>query len=807
MLVEEADPEDLPQDVLDVMALEVEAPSTSINTAPQEPSLSPDEDLVLAAEKFDQLLAGDLAEADLCDDETVSVIQQKIEQKMSELKCHPTAALWLQFMHLMDMLRRLIKAERTGNWSLHLSTVREMMPFLAAVGHNLYTKSLQLYLQDMMQLEVTHPYVYASFQQGYHVIRRSDRLWAGLSTDLTIEQGLMRSAKSTGGLTRGRGMSEAQRTVWLLSMPACAAVNGAMQVFAGLNYATSEQHVDLTDARQKQDEKDVREMVGFLESRDPFEESEKPKNIVTGEVAYPSVNAHQALEVGNIILQKMWGKKIEEFTFKCCDQATTMINASKNAFRIGEDIISVDPQLLFQRIASTVPGLHDGDEKAGVFKYELSAYPTSLFESPLLFLQSTKSDLADEMWKSASASINMPVLLEGGVVHFVIDGGALLHLIPWSRGAPFASIIQSYVNYTKRRYQDVTVVFDGYLSGPSTKDPTHHRRQKTKACTDVEFELGMTLNVRKEIFLANKNNKQRFIRFLSAALDRNSCTTVCAEGDADMLIIAMALESAKHKTTVVIGDDTDLLVLLCHHVVETQHDVFLHPSHHNRSKARKSWHIQHTRKVLNTGFDLCHLLPVIHAISGCDTTSRPFGIGMRGVLNRFKKSVQLREEAVAFTKDPDDMSPEKVIEAGEKMLIILYDGTAKSLDELRFKMFCTKVATGTVFLKVHSLPPTSAAAKNHSLRVYYQVQEWLSNSKLNKLDWGWKKVDNRLVPVTTDLPPAPAHILSIIRCGCKTGCDTNQCTCRKHGLDCSPACARCSGVHCSNTERISTESE
>ncbi|KAL8575021.1 hypothetical protein ACOMHN_063553 [Nucella lapillus] len=307
MLVEEADPEDLPQDVLDVMALEVEEPSTSINTAPQEPSLSPDEDLVLAAEKFDQLLAGDLAEADICNDETVSVIQQKIEQKMSELKCHPTAALWLQFMHLMDMLRRLIKAERTGNWSLHLSTVREMMPFLAAAGHNLYTKSLQLYLQDMMQLEVTHPYVYASFQQGYHVIRRSDRLWAGLSTDLTIEQGLMRSAKSTGGLTRGRGMSEAQRTVWLLSMPACAAVNGAMQVFAGLNYATSEQHVDLTDARQKQDEKDVREMVGFLESRDPFEESEKLKNIVTGEVAYPSVNAHRALEVGNIILQKMWG--------------------------------------------------------------------------------------------------------------------------------------------------------------------------------------------------------------------------------------------------------------------------------------------------------------------------------------------------------------------------------------------------------------------------------------------------------------------------------------------------------------------
>ena len=40
--------------------------------------------------------------------------------------------------------------------------------------------------------------------------------WAGLSTDLVIEQVLMRSIKSTGGLTRGRGMAEIQRLLWLL---------------------------------------------------------------------------------------------------------------------------------------------------------------------------------------------------------------------------------------------------------------------------------------------------------------------------------------------------------------------------------------------------------------------------------------------------------------------------------------------------------------------------------------------------------------------------------------------------------------
>ena len=66
-------------------------------------------------------------------------------------------------------------------------------------------------------------------------VRRSDRLWAGLSVDLAIEQVLMRSMKTSGGLTRGRGMTEQKRLTWLLSMPACAEVNLAMQELTGVS--------------------------------------------------------------------------------------------------------------------------------------------------------------------------------------------------------------------------------------------------------------------------------------------------------------------------------------------------------------------------------------------------------------------------------------------------------------------------------------------------------------------------------------------------------------------------------------------
>jgi hypothetical protein len=57
-----------------------------------------------------------------------------------------TAALWLQYMAMIDILRKFLRAESTGNWTLHLAAKAEMLPFMAASGHNLYTKSAQIYV-------------------------------------------------------------------------------------------------------------------------------------------------------------------------------------------------------------------------------------------------------------------------------------------------------------------------------------------------------------------------------------------------------------------------------------------------------------------------------------------------------------------------------------------------------------------------------------------------------------------------------------------------------------------------------------
>lgn len=176
-------------------------------------------------------------------------------------------------------------------------------------------------------------------------------------------------------------------------------------------------------------------------------------------------------------------------------------------------------------------------------------------------------------------------------------------------------------------------------------------------------------------------------------------------------------------------------------------------------------------------------------------------------MKELRNNLQLQTLAEVFLQD--NATLEDILSAGEKALVLLYNGSSREgLDELRYRLFCSKVAVGTTFVQIHTLPPTSAAARFHSMRVYLQVQEWMGlKVAMDPTDYGWKLEHGILVPVTTDLPAAPADVLKVIRCTCKSGCDTKRCSCRKHGLECTSGCGECRGVGCCNSPLPSFEIE
>ena len=67
------------------------------------------------------------------------------------------------------------------------------------------------------------------FYDGFHSVRRTDKVWADLWSDLVIEQLMMRSIKNGGGLTRGRGMIESTRDLWVGNMRKCGEVHHTME--------------------------------------------------------------------------------------------------------------------------------------------------------------------------------------------------------------------------------------------------------------------------------------------------------------------------------------------------------------------------------------------------------------------------------------------------------------------------------------------------------------------------------------------------------------------------------------------------
>ena len=276
------------------------------------------------------------------------------------------------------------------------------------------------------------------------------------------------------------------------------------------------------------------------------------------------------------------------------------------------------------------------------------------------------------------------------------------------------------------------------------------------------------------------------------------CEVFHTPSDADVLIAEKALQSADIQDTALVGDDTDLLVLLLYHSKLTSNELFF-ASEPKKNAKNCIWDIRRTKTFI------CSNILILHALLGYDTTSWLFGIGEAAVLKKFRTNKALQQTAKVF--DSVSASAEEIQLAGEKALVIMYNGKKdETLNALRLSRYCEKVAKSLNRVEARSLPPTSAAARYHSYRVYLQISQWKSpHCTLREESWGWKVTESGFVPILTDRPPAPADLLKIIRCDCKTDCSSGCCTCRKNGLKCTLACGDCQGSSCTNASAMLLE--
>ena len=90
------------------------------------------QDLMKAKSLHQEMLMDGNTNSVLSSKDLLHEICHKMNAAKESFKKHRTAQLWLQYMKMIYILRRFIKAERIGNWNLHLQAVQEMLPYFAA---------------------------------------------------------------------------------------------------------------------------------------------------------------------------------------------------------------------------------------------------------------------------------------------------------------------------------------------------------------------------------------------------------------------------------------------------------------------------------------------------------------------------------------------------------------------------------------------------------------------------------------------------------------------------------------------------
>ena len=321
---------------------------------------------------------------------------------------------------------------------------------------------------------------------------------------------------------------------------------------------------------------DIEKVVRQTEPIEPFRQDSQPLNVVTGVRASSSLNVDDAKSKGEKILKDMEAKSVGKYVFRRKEKAVTMTEKSSAVIDSEREI--VEPALIFRRLAAVAKT--SGSDLNKVLSFKLCTFPPSLFSSFEVLKTADKASLTNALMKIEE--IVGPVTLPAS--QRVLDGGWLVHKIPWIARTIYSKVAESYVDYVKRHFGQAVVDFESYTDKPTTKNCTELKRTKVLSCPNIEFSPNMKMVKSKEKIFISPKNKQHFIGLLTERLANSGGQVLHAQDDADVLVVQTALSCAETLSTTLIGNDTDLLVLLLYHTKLDACNIFMQTDTHENNR-------------------------------------------------------------------------------------------------------------------------------------------------------------------------------------------------------------------------------
>ena len=233
----------------------------------------------------------------------------------------------------------------------------------------------------------------------------------------------MRSLKSRGGLTRGKGFTPSVRMLWLQSMHACSAMHNAMSDITNHHHSTSDQHEEMGISRIKRDHCDLRKLKEWFNENDPFDVSRQElQSLSTGLINDENITCDDVERIGEKLQDNLNGVSIAKASIIRKEQITSLSSLT-NVIRLKNDKVNINPVLLFTRLIVLAERY---DDIRSYFEYELTAYPTSLFHNNFM-RKPIKALLIESIIGKKFQNVDESEILSTD--HNVVDRGALLRKI------------------------------------------------------------------------------------------------------------------------------------------------------------------------------------------------------------------------------------------------------------------------------------------------------------------------------------------------------------------------------------------
>lgn len=754
------------------------------------------------------------------------IVKQFTTHITTRCKENPTYCFWNSYLEMVFVALAFIRASRTSDFQLHVSSLRRMLPWFFAYDRTNYARYGTAYWLEMSSLPHTHPWIHDQILAArgcWTYQRQAETGFNGMAGDQAIETTVNKESKTSGGIT-GITVNRGALQRWLLSKPAKAAISAECEKMAGLRKNHTD-HKELLNSRMVKDETDIASMMEAVSSRiDPFASEQTELIGLTSGIVADSVLKTQLLEAelkGEQMLKDFVSNRIEKnetdfFAPLKNAKLQTFAAAPKRRPAKATELAHVkSDRSLFVKLLLVAK--ERGVNMRDVLCYSLTPVPGCLSNVDGSSISKTN--------KSALVNILEQGIPETAVTSkpsssaVLIDTMALIQSLPQTKlgdtfgqlvGVIFLRAVQIGAQFNAVR---IDLVGDRY-DVLSIKNVERDRRNQTSQEVKI-YNADQKLPVQWKKYLSSGKNKQALQQFIAETIpqqtlskkmnviigltksarqvffDPNQSATITDlpeldsdHEEADTRLILHALHCTSHSNIVIWSPDTDVAAIGISHAAGISANLLM------------SIGSGKNRRLINLSTISSHLesfaaqLSTFHALTGCDTTSCFYGKGKKSAMSVVRQNPVFMQ---SLSKLGEEFVLNEIPPGIEEFVCKMYGLENKSVNDARYELFKTGSSE-------KSLPPNKDALLLHLKRVNYQAKIWKSatDAIINPPSpdgHGWcVEGENMSITWLTE-SHAPTNILKTQKCACKTGCSGGKCSCLKANLKCTALCS-CTG--CSN---------